>query len=259
MTNKLSRQQLSQYERQGILFPIEVLSSEEVAYFNSEFESLIKNCSSRRRIHSLHLFFEWAYCLVTHDALLDAIQGVIGRDILVYGTLIFYKPPRDSGYVSWHQDGVYSGLHLTPSVSAWIALTNSDSANGCMRVIPKSHKRRLDHTNDRDEANLIERGEKVATAINEAEALDVVLQPGEMSLHHSSIVHGSRPNTSGGPRIGFIVRFTTNQFTSRAMPMLRVRGKADCSHLILAEPPLETDQHTAFEAWHRFSAAQSDG
>jgi non-haem Fe2+, alpha-ketoglutarate-dependent halogenase len=253
MTNKLSRQQLTQYKRQGILFPIKVLSSEEITSFNSEVELLIKNCDSPRRMHGMHLFFEWAYRLITHDALLDVIQDVIGGDILVYGTLIFYKPPRDSGYVSWHQDGIYSGLHLTPSVSAWIALTPSDSANGCMRVIPKSHKRRLNHTKDTDEANLIERGDQVATVINEAEALDVVLQPGEMSLHHSSIVHGSRPNTSGGPRVGFIVRFTTNQFTSRAMPMLRARGKADCSHLILAEPPLQTDQHTAFEAWHRFN------
>ena len=128
-----------------------------------------------------------------------------------------------------------------------------------MRVIPKSHKRRLNHTNDIDDANLIGRGGQVATVINEAEALDVVLQPGEMSLHHSSIVHGSRPNTSGVPRVGFIVRFAADQIRNQAMAMLRVRGKAYCSHLILAEPPLETDQHKAFEAWHTFSAAQSDG
>jgi non-haem Fe2+, alpha-ketoglutarate-dependent halogenase len=260
MINKLSRQQLIQYERQGIVFPTNVLSSEEVAYFKSEIEALIKNCGLRRRLANLHLFFEWAYRLATHDAVLDAIQDVLGRDILIYGTVVFYKPPRDSGYASWHQDSVYSDLHLTPSISAWIALTQSNSANGCMRVIPKSHKHGLlNHINVGDEANLLRRGEQVATVINEAEALDVVLQPGEMSLHHSTIVHGSKPNTSGGPRIGFIVRFVTDQFTNRAMPMLRVRGRADCSHLILAEPPLGTDQYTAFEAWHAFSSAQSGG
>ena len=78
MTSKLSRQQLTRYERQGILFPIKMLSSEEVAYFNSESESLIKNCGSQRRMDRLHLFFEWAYRLATHDALLNAIQDVIG-------------------------------------------------------------------------------------------------------------------------------------------------------------------------------------
>jgi non-haem Fe2+, alpha-ketoglutarate-dependent halogenase len=259
MTNKLSRQQLTQYEHQGIVFPIKALSSEEVAYFNSEFEALIKKCGLQRRLADLHLFFEWAYRLVTHDAVLDAIQDVLGEDILVYGTLVFYKPPRDSGYVSWHQDSVYSGLHLTPSVSAWIALTQSDSANGCMRVIPNSHKQGLlNHINVGDDSNLLRRGEQVPT-VNEAKALDVVLQPGEMSLHHCTIVHGSNPNTSNGPRIGFIVRFVTDQFTNRTRPMLRVRGKADCSHLILAKPPLGTDLYAAFEAWREFSTAQIGG
>jgi ectoine hydroxylase-related dioxygenase (phytanoyl-CoA dioxygenase family) len=260
MANKLSRRQLTQYERQGVVFPVKALSSEEVTYFNGEFEAIIKGCGVRRRLLNLHLFFEWAYRLVTHDAVLDAIQDVIGEDILIYSTLVFYKPPQDSGYVSWHQDSVYSGLHLTPSVSAWIALTRSDSANGCMRVIPKSHKGGpLTHINVGDESNLLRRGEQVATVVDEDEALDVVLQPGEMSLHHSTIVHGSNPNVSGEPRLGFIVRFVTDQFTNRTRPMLRVRGKADCSHLILADPPLRKDPYTAFEAWREFSTAQSRG
>jgi ectoine hydroxylase-related dioxygenase (phytanoyl-CoA dioxygenase family) len=260
MTNKLSGRQLIQYERQGILFPIKVLSSEEVAYFYSEFEAIIKSCGLRRRLLNLHLFFEWAYRLVTHGAVLDAVQDVLGADILVFSSLVFYKPPRDSGYVSWHQDSVYSGLHLTPSVSAWIALTPSESANGCMRVIPESHKRGLlNHINVGDESNMLKRGEQVAAVIDEAEALDVVLRPGEMSLHHNTIIHGSGPNTSGTPRAGFIVRFATDQITSRTSSMLRARGKADCSHLILAEPPLGADQRAALEAWREFSAEQSGG
>jgi non-haem Fe2+, alpha-ketoglutarate-dependent halogenase len=251
MGNKLSRQRLTQYDRQGIVFPIKALSSEEVACFNTEFEALIKNCGLRKRLADLHLFFEWAYRLATHDAVLDVIQDVLGGDILVYSTLVFYKPPQDSGYVPWHQDSVYSGLHLTPSISAWIALTQSNSANGCMRVIPRSHKRGpLNHINVGDEANLLMRGEQLATAVNEADALDVVLQPGEMSLHHTTIVHGSKPNTSDGARAGFIVRYATNQITNRTRPMLRARGDADCGHLILAEPPLGTNQYSAFENWY---------
>jgi ectoine hydroxylase-related dioxygenase (phytanoyl-CoA dioxygenase family) len=129
-----------------------------------------------------------------------------------------------------------------------------------MRVIPESHKRgTLNHINVEDKANLLRRGEQVATVINEAEALDVELQPGEMSLHHNTIVHGSKPNTSGGPRFGFIVRFVTDQITNRATPMLGMHGKADCSHLILAAPSLGADQYTAFEAWRKLSAAQSGG
>jgi non-heme Fe2+,alpha-ketoglutarate-dependent halogenase len=258
VTTTLSRQQLDRYERDGILFPIRVFSDDEASYFRGAFESILDNCGSMKRLDNLHLFFDWAYRLVTHGNVLNVIQDVLGDDILVYGTLVFYKPPRDPGYASWHQDSVYSGLHLTPSTSAWIALTPSHPANGCMRVIPGSHKSGLlNHTNVQDDSNLLRRGERIV-AVDESRAVDVVLQPGEMSLHHSTIVHGSNRNTSDEPRIGFIVRFITNQINNLERAMLRVRGKADCSHLILAEPRLETDQQRAFAAWRAFSKPKGE-
>ncbi|HEX8843172.1 MAG TPA: phytanoyl-CoA dioxygenase family protein [Pyrinomonadaceae bacterium] len=257
MTTSLSRQQLDQYDRDGILFPIKVFSADEVSLFRSAFESIANNCGegSLKRFDSLHLFFDWAYQLITHDALLNAVEDVLGGDILIDGTLIFYKPPQDCGYASWHQDSVYSGLHLTPSISAWIALTPSHPLNGCMRVLPGSHKQGvLDHDNVRDDPNLLNlRGERVKAVVDESRVVDVVLQPGEISLHHSNIVHGSKPNTSDEPRIGFIVRFLTNRTTNRDRALLRVRGEADCSHLRLAEPPGEMDQQTAFSAWRAFT------
>ena len=256
MTTMLSRHQLNQYDRNGIVFPIRVFSVDEVTLFRGSLESIADNCGegSLKRFDSLHLFFDWAHRLVTHDALLNAVEDVLGGDILIDGTLVFYKPPQDSSYVSWHQDSVYSGWHLTPSTSAWIALTASHRANGCMRVIPGSHKQGLvSHVNIRDDSNLVARGERVETGVDESQAVDVVLQPGEMSLHHSTIIHGSNANTSDEPRIGFIVRFVTNRITNRDRPLLRVRGEADCSHLSLAEPPAEIDQQTAFSAWRTFS------
>lgn len=253
MPTVLSRQQLDEYDRQGIVFPIKVFSDDEVSFFRGELESVVHECGSAKRLDNLHLFFRWAHRLVTHGGLLNAIQDVLGGSILVFGTLVFYKPPHDPGYASWHQDSVYSGLHLTPSTSAWIALTRSYPANGCMRVIPGSHKSGLlSHTNISDGANLLRRGECIVS-VDESHAVDVVLQPGEMSLHHSTIVHGSNPNTSAEPRIGFIVRFITDQIRDREKAMLRVRGDTDCSHLILAEPPRETDQQRALAAWRAFS------
>lgn len=259
VTTTLSRQQLDQYDRDGIVFPIKVFSVDEVAFFRGALESIIDTCGSLKRLDSLHLFFDWAYRLVTHDALLNAVQDVLGADILIYGTLVFYKPPRDSGYASWHQDSVYSGLHLAPSTSAWIALTASHRANGCMRVIPGSHKQgSLNHANVQDDANLLRRGERVEMVVDESQAVDVVLQPGEMSFHQSTIVHGSNPNTSDEPRLGFIVRFVTNRSTHLDRPLLRVRGEADCSHLSLAQPPLAMDQQSAFAAWRASSNTKSD-
>jgi len=251
VTAVLSEQQLEEYKRQGAVFPIKVFSPGEVALFRSALESIIEHCDGDplKRLGNLHLFFGWAYSLVTHEALLNTVEDILGNDILIDGTLVFYKRPQDFSYVSWHQDSVYSGWHLTPSTSAWIALSASHPANGCMRVIPGSHTYgQLKHVNVRDDSNLVRRGERVET-VDESTAVDVVLQPGEMSLHQSTIVHGSNPNLSTEPRIGFIVRFVTSKITNRDRALLRVRGQADCSHLRLAPPPIEMDEQSALAAW----------
>jgi ectoine hydroxylase-related dioxygenase (phytanoyl-CoA dioxygenase family) len=118
-----------------------------------------------------------------------------------------------------------------------------------MRVIPGSHKRGLlEHADARDDSNMLFRGETVA-AVDESLARDVLLRPGEMSLHHSTLVHGSNPNTSEGPRIGFIVRFVTSRIRGRERPLMRVRGQADCGHLTLAAPPDAADTRAALDAW----------
>jgi len=253
----IAGKQLEGYDRDGVVFPIKVLTTEEVTFFREAIEGLVQNRGERllKRVDGLHLFFDWARRLVTHDELLSPVADILGDDLLVDGTLVFHKPPRDSSYVSWHQDSVYSGWHLTPSVSAWIALTSSHRRNGCMRIIPGSHKQGLlEHDNVRDDPNLLNRrGERVKMAVDESLAVDVTLQPGEMSLHHSTIVHGSNPNTSDEPRIGFIVRFVTSRSTNRDRPLLRVRGNADCAHLRLAEPAVEMDPLKALAAWRKFS------
>ncbi len=232
----LSVEMLSAYQRDGIAFPVPVLSAAEVEEFRTELEAI---CVERpKRLDQLHMQFPWAYRLASHEAVLDAVEGILGPDILVDGNLVFYKEPRDPRYASWHQDSVYSGWHLTPAVSAWIALTPSERANGCMRVIPGSHKEGvLEHENVQDPNLLNRRGERLRMDVDESQAVDVVLRPGEMSLHHTNIVHGSNPNPSDGPRIGFIVRFVTNLSTNRDRQVMRVRGNADCSHLRLVEPP----------------------
>jgi non-haem Fe2+, alpha-ketoglutarate-dependent halogenase len=236
MIAKLSAEMSDRYARDGVVFPIQVLSEAEVAEFRRELDSVAGEGS--RRMDQLHLTFPWAYRLASHERVLDAVESLIGPEILIDGNLVLYKPPRDAGYASWHQDSVYSGWHLTPSVSAWIALTASEPANGCMRVVPGTHKHGLlEHDNVQDPNLLNRRGERLRMDVDESQAVDVVLKPGEMSLHHTNIVHGSNPNTSDGPRIGFIVRFVTNLSTNRDRPVMRVRGNADCSHLRLVDPP----------------------
>ena len=231
-------EQIEAYRRDGFVFPIEIFSQTEVEGFRSAFETLLEY--SPKRFDRMHLFFDWAYQIVTHKVLLDVVEGILGDDILVYGTLVLAKQPHDLRYASWHQDSFYSGLHLTPSTTAWIALTSSHQGNGCMRVIPGSHRLgAVEHENVTDPNLLNRRGERIKIDVDESEAVDVVLKAGEVSLHESTLVHGSTRNMSDEPRIGFIVRFVTSQMRNPNTRLMRVRGDGDCGHLDLAEKPSE--------------------
>lgn len=250
-TNSLSTEQVARYETDGVLFPVPALARDEVTRARDAFDEIDARSGGRLEYAAwLHLFFRWAYDLATHPSVLDAVESVIGQDILASSTLILCKHPRSASHTSWHQDGAYSGLHLTPTTSAWIALSDSDAERGCMRVIPGSHGRDiLPHTEARASGDLLRRGGSVRLDVNERDARDVVLRAGEMSLHHSKIVHGSKPNRAGEKRIGFIVRYVTPQFKHAAAPVVRARGGGDCSHFdLLREPPGE-DIDQSFAAW----------
>jgi len=255
LSASLSPGAVGRYEKDGILFPVPLLSAAEVVEYGSALESVAAICGEgyRRRFDNLHQFFPWAYRLATNEALLNIIESIIGSDIVIDATLVFYKPPHDSFYSSWHQDSVYSGWHLTPSVSAWIALSPSEPANGCMRAVPGSHKDGvLEHETIANDPDLMNRrGERIRTDVDESRAVDVVLRPGEMSLHHPNIVHGSNANGSDIPRVGFIVRFVTSQTTNRNRDLMRVRGSADCTGLRLVTPPVEEELAVATMTWRQ--------
>jgi len=245
----------TRFERDGVVFPIPVLSPEKISLYVasfSEMEDLLGRPIKRMGNPALH--FSWAYRLATEPAVLDAVEEILGSDLLISGTLIFCKYPHDPAFVAWHQDTFYSNLDLTPSVSAWIALLDSTSENGCMRVVPGSHLQgTLLHHETRAPDNLLRRGEEIQVDVNEADAIDLVLSAGEMSLHHNSIIHGSRPNRSNTKRIGFIVRFVTAKYdlSEQRTPFLRPKGNSDCGHLKLAEQPPDRDIRESLAAWER--------
>jgi non-heme Fe2+,alpha-ketoglutarate-dependent halogenase len=248
--------QIDAYERDGVLFPIPVLTPPEVALYRSQWEELESLNGGRiQRFDSAHMFSRWAYRLATHDSVVDAAASILGENILIDGTLILCKYPHDSSYVSWHQDSVYSHWHLSPTVSAWIALSPSTPENGCMRVIAASHEQgQLAHEADPDRNNLLRRGECVGAAVDESAAIDLQLRAGEMSLHHCNIIHGSNPNRSDEKRIGFIVRFVTDRIDRKDAVLVRARGRAECGHLNLVGEPAEMDQAAALERWREYSA-----
>ncbi len=158
--------------------------------------------------HKSHLLFTWLDSLIRHPSILDAVEGVIGPDILCWSSTFFIKEPRDPGFVSWHQDSTYWGLDPADIVTAWVALSESTAENGAMRVIPDTQKlAQVAHRDTFAANNLLTRGQEIAVDVDGSKAVMLSLQPGEMSLHHVRLIHGSDPNPSAKRRIGFAIRY----------------------------------------------------
>jgi hypothetical protein len=158
--------------------------------------------------HKTHLLFIWLADLVRHPRILDAVEDLYGPDLLCWTTNFFIKEKANPAFVSWHQVSTYWGLSQPDVVTAWVAFTLANAENGAMEVIPGSHK--LDQIPHRDtfaKHNLLTRGQEIAVELNPAKAVRLDLEPGEISLHHVRLVHGSPPNTSDDRRIGFAIRY----------------------------------------------------
>lgn len=212
MPNVLTSGQIQAYHRTGVLFPLPALDGDEVAYFRSCYEGLV-HLVGRRLAQGeegqCHLHFKWACDLAAHPRVLDAVEDIIGPDILVHSSTLFSKEPDGRTFVSWHQDSPYWGLSAPRLVSAWLALTDSTTENGCLRVLPGTHTRTFDHVERRQETNMLGTGLTVMADLDLTEAVDVCLRAGEMSFHHAHIVHGSNANHTGLPRVGFAVRYVS--------------------------------------------------
>jgi non-heme Fe2+,alpha-ketoglutarate-dependent halogenase len=245
MTTTVSPEQVEQYDRDGLLFPLLVLSPQEVLKFRAAFERLESHLGGRpkhRQLIQPQLCYRWAYDLATHQAILDIVEMMIGPDILIHSTSIFPKYPHEPDHILWHQDAYYWGLSAPRLISAWVALTDSNVANGCLRVITGTHDHAvLPHAESSKEKNT-RLSLEVAVAVDETQATNVVLESGEMSLHHPYIIHGSNPNQTDEKRIGFAIRFIAPQ-VKQSLPhhaVILARGRDQYKHFeILQEPPTD--------------------
>jgi non-haem Fe2+, alpha-ketoglutarate-dependent halogenase len=211
MSKLLTEAQVQAYHRDGYVFPIRVMPEEEMAGLRARLEALEAREGgklSRRTNQKIHLLVPWLNELVRHPRILDAVEDIIGPNIFCWGTNFFTKGPGDGTFVSWHQDATYWGLSHSDIVTAWLAFEPSTVEAGAMQVIPGSHKeQQLPHSDTFSEENLLSRGQEIAVEVDENQAVHLVLRPGEMSLHHVLLVHGSKPNRASHPRIGFAIRY----------------------------------------------------
>ncbi|MCY7305386.1 MAG: phytanoyl-CoA dioxygenase family protein [Rhodoferax sp.] len=207
----LTSQQCDQYRADGYPAPIRVLSADQAAELLGRLEAFEHTQGGPLKgsyRHKTHLLFTWLNDLVRTEKILDAVEDLYGANLLCWSATFFIKEASDPAFVSWHQDSTYWGLSRPDVVSAWVALTPSNRANGAMEVIPGTHA--LDQIAHRDTFsanNLLSRGQEVAVDVDPAMAKVIELEPGEMSLHHVRLIHGSQPNPSGKRRIGFAIRY----------------------------------------------------
>ena len=204
----LNSNQLKQYNEEGYVAPLDVLTKEEALAARNEVELIEKempNEIDKSGRYNVHLISPKLDAIVHNSKILDAVENIIGKNILVCSTTLFIKNPKQEGFVSYHQDAKYIGLEPHNWVTAWVALTDSNENNGCMKMWPKSHLNIKDHNEKFNEGNLLTRGQTVEN-VPEDEVKSIVLKAGQVSLHHPRIVHGSGINRSNDRRIGFVIQ-----------------------------------------------------
>tara|TARA_Y100000389_G_scaffold48787_1_gene44271 strand:+ start:443 stop:1288 length:846 start_codon:yes stop_codon:yes gene_type:complete len=252
MPRVLTKLQIEQYHDEGFISPIRVISEQEALSIKDELEQVEKefpeeiNSESR---NNLHLSFAFLDALAHNKIIVDAIEDLIGPDISLWASVMFIKEPSSKQYVSWHQDATYMGLDSLDFPTPWIALSPSNIETGCMTMIAGSHKTKIqNHEDTFAENNILTRGQ-VIQDVDESKAVDLILQPGEMSIHHGAVIHGSQPNNSNQRRIGFSLQSympnNVKQIVGRNL-WTHVRGqkRQDDDGMLLDRPRFNMDPNT---------------
>jgi hypothetical protein len=244
MLCKLAEAQVAQYRRDGFCFPVPVFSPEEVSNLRKQLETF-----ETRQGHVLQgtqrlktsLLLTWVDRLIRAPQILDPVENLIGPNILCWGVHFWIKEPKTIDYVSWHQDHQYWGLDSAEVVTAWVALSPATVESGGMRMQPGSHMAHLPHQDRFDRTNMLSRGQTITEGIDEAGAVNILLKPGEMSLHNVRIAHASAPNRSADRRIGISIRYMppqTRQQLAEWDSAALVRGEDRYGHFVHEPSPV---------------------
>ncbi len=234
MAKHLSGEQVAGYREDGFLFPVDVFSPDVAAGYRTRMEALEAAHGAMKYAMKPYLTVTMADEIAHDETLLDAVEDLIGPNLLVWDGAFINKEPHTDTYVSWHQDLTYWGIGPPQEiVSVWLALSPVSPENGSMRMVRGSHHGVLKHVDKFGDDNLLSRGQELADEVDEASVVDMTLAPGQMSLHHGLVVHGSNPNRSDHRRIGLNFQFITPAVRQREMTgdsAMLVRGADKRGH-----------------------------
>jgi hypothetical protein len=262
MGKKLSQQQIDSYTDKGFVYPVDVFSREQAAQYLGmleSFEAQRNQQLSKGFNFKPHLLFKWVDEIARHPAVLDAVEDIIGPDILLFHLSVWPKNPHDSAYINWHQDATYFGLDPSTQITAWVALSDAPVEAGCMESVPGSHKLgQLHHGQNHSNNILLSKGQTVDVPFDRSHTEFMPVSAGQMSLHDTHLIHASGPNNTDHRRVGLGFSFIPAHVRSTSKVRLTaalVRGKDDYGHFDLERRP-ETDYGEAEQTFHADAVAR---
>jgi ectoine hydroxylase-related dioxygenase (phytanoyl-CoA dioxygenase family) len=219
MTLRLSADEIVHYQSQGYVIPRYQLEPEFLKSLQDALNTLIANNPGVRPeklvsahiegrndegVHGSQRFLD----LAMHSPIVDLVEQIIGPDIILWGCHVFCKPASEGFETPWHQDGHYWPIRPLATCTVWVALEPSTRENGCLRVIPGSHRNHQLHEHLHEDRHDVVLNQRMAEGtFDEADAVDLELQPGQMSMHDVYMIHGAKANTSTQRRTGVALRF----------------------------------------------------
>ena len=254
---RLRRGQVEQFREEGCLVGLTGIPPEQAARCCERFDAIdparleALDCPWRAQTH---LLFTWVDEIIRHRVILETVADLLGPDLLVEGASLFVKEPRSEAYISFHQDSFYWDIEPHEIVTAWIALSEATRDNGCMQYAARSHRQGMrPHEATYAPHNALTRGQ-VVQLDDDDRIVDVVLQPGQIAIHHCLLAHASGPNPTDRRRIGIGIRYFpthVRQISGPPMRVVLVSGEDRHRHFAPAPPPPRADLDEAAIAAHR--------
>ena len=256
----LSKQQIEAYRRDGYSFPHQALSDAELAECGgglARYEAWLGqpvNHGDWRWRSAAYAFLPWLDGLTRHPRVLDAVEDLIGPDILVFTTTFFIKDAHSPTFAAWHQDATYFGITPYEHVTAWVALSDATEEAGCMEVVPaRGAAKQLRHAALGLKDSINGGGQQIVDEFDQSGAVMMTVPAGSFSLHHTLCRHRSAPNRADHRRVGIGISYIPAhcRITSPVRMLVPlVRGENTGRHFDILPPPTEGEFHPAAIARH---------
>ena len=248
MRKILTAEQVEKYHRDGFVYPVDLMSTEQAKDYLNRLEAveamqgqqLVKGSNFKP-----HLVFRWADELAYHPRILDAVEDLIGPDIRILSSTVFPKMPGDGTFVGWHQDGTYFALNPDNlQLAVWVALSDAPVEAGCMEMAVGSHRLgQLNHQEVASEKHMLSLGQTVSDDFRQDKTEFMPLKAGQMSIHQTHVIHRSGPNQSAWRRVGVTLTYVPAHVSVRARvkPSAALVRGVDAWHHFQDEPRPQVD------------------